>query len=67
MILGRLVELALPRPLDQGLRERAAVEADEGLLLGSIFGLLAGAVMMYIAWQHNSQGAFHGGQGVNWG
>ena len=28
--------------------------------------MLVGGLMMYIAWQHNPQGEFHGTNGVEW-
>ena len=36
------------------------------LVLGTIPGTLVSGGMMYIAWRHNPQGAFHGTDGVHW-
>lgn len=37
------------------------------LLLATAAGLLVAAPMMYIAWQHNSQGEFHENGQIHWG
>ena len=37
------------------------------LIAGVAGGLVIGACMVWAAWQHNPQGAFHGSGGVSWG
>ena len=36
------------------------------IVAGSIVGLSVGAVMMWIAWNHNSQGEFHEAGTIHW-
>jgi hypothetical protein len=35
--------------------------------LGSVFGALVSAAIMYFAWQHNAQGEIHGEGNIEWG
>ena len=37
------------------------------LIVFTVLGLAVAAFMMYVGWQHNSQGEFHNESGVHWG
>jgi hypothetical protein len=37
------------------------------VLVFTVLGLAVAALMMYIGWQHNSQGEFYDETGVHWG
>ena len=37
-----------------------------GITLGAVIGALVASGMLYVAWDHNPQGEFHGELGVNW-
>ncbi|SRR6266404_346581 len=37
------------------------------LAVFTLIGLILGAFMMYVGWQHNSQGEFYDETGVHWG
>ena len=37
------------------------------LIVFTVLGFAVAAFMMYVGWQHNSQGEFHEESGVHWG
>jgi hypothetical protein len=53
-----------------GLARRRSVRGGAGLVILGIFtllGLALAAFMMYVGWQHNSQGEFRDETGIYWG
>jgi hypothetical protein len=59
------------RPFEQvTLSKHRSSAGSAGLVVLAIFtliGLALGAFMMYVGWQHNSQGEFYDETGVHWG
>ncbi len=48
-------------------RSRAGDAGVAILAIFTLLGLAVAAFMMYVGWQHNSQGEFHDETGVHWG
>jgi hypothetical protein len=59
------------RPFEQvTLSKHRSTAGSAGFVILAIFtliGVALGAFMMYVGWQHNSQGEFHDETGVHWG